>query len=155
VIQIWRIVKPPHASTAFEGEGPKIFGGRWNQKGSSVVYTSESLALAVLEIFVQIDSPPSAELVSIPALIPPELSIKTIQAKELPENWNTYPANHITKNLGTIWLTNLETLILKVPSVIIPSEFNYLINPEHPDFKKIKIGKPSSFSFDQKMWKKH
>ncbi len=148
--EVWQIVKEKYAATAFDGEGAKISGGRWNHDGVSMVYTSSTLSLAALELFVNLDSPAHMRLVSIPAYIPEEDII--LHTTALPEGWNTYPASNISKDIGTDWVEQRTSAVLQVPSVIIPSEFNYLLNPNHQNFKKITTGTPSVFSFDPRMW---
>lgn len=150
MIEVWRIVKQKYTASAFDGEGARINGGRWNHDGISMVYTSSSLSLAALELFVNLDRPPHVHLVAIPAYLPKECVIK--HSIPLPEGWNTYPASNMSKDIGTRWIENAASAVLQLPSVIIPSEFNYLLNPNHSDFKKITLGSPSVFSFDQRMW---
>lgn len=150
MIEVWRIVKQKYAASAFDGEGAKINGGRWNHDGISMVYTSSSLSLAALELFVNLDCPPQMHLVSIPAYLPEACMMK--YSIPLPEGWNSYPASNVTKDIGTRWIEHASSAVLQLPSVIIPSEFNYLLNPNHMDFKKITFGSPMPFSFDQRMW---
>lgn len=152
MIESFRIVKSKYARTAFDGEGAKIYGGRWNHEGHAVVYTASSLALAALELFVQLDGPPVVSLVSISITIPNHVSIKTLNT--LPKGWDTYPISVGTQDLGTEWLKEKKYAVLKVPSIIIHTEFNYLLNPNHDDFKDIKIGEAEDFTFDHRMWKK-
>jgi len=153
MISVWRIVKPKYANSAFDGEGARLMGGRWNHEGVSVVYTSESLALAALELFVQMDGPPSMALMSIEAQIPEKVSIETLDLNELPQKWNAYPVSTTSQECGSQWILQQQTAILKVPSVIIPNEFNYLVNHQHEDFKYVSIKEPVPFSFDARMWK--
>lgn len=151
MIEVWRIVKKKYSTTAFDGEGARISGGRWNHDGVSMVYTSSTLSLAALELFVNLDGPPHMALVSIPAYIPKECIFNYTES--LPAGWNAYPASNLSKDIGTHWIQQAKSAVLQVPSVIIPSEFNYLLNPNHLDFQKITIGSPSVFSFDPRMWK--
>jgi RES domain-containing protein len=118
-----------------------------------VVYTSGSLALAALELFVHVDIDLAPDLVAIPADIPDNIAIETVKIESLPKDWPRYPAPEALKGVGTSWLTKTSTAILSVPSAVIPEERNYLLNPAHRDFKRIRVRKPIPFRFDQRMWK--
>ena len=150
---VWRITPEAHAEQPLSGEGAKRFGGRWNHIGVAVVYTSESLSLAVLEYLINLpisDLPP--KLVSVQVRIPEELSHKDLQAKTLPDNWRTFPATEELKDIGTDWVRTGSTPVLVVPSVVIPSEHNYLINPSHPLAKRIKVVSTEPFALDQRLY---
>ena len=151
MISIWRIVKAKHVLTAFDGEGASQYGGRWNHPGFPVVYCSGTLSLAALELFVQLDSASYMSLVAIEAQISDEIPIGLLE--KLPKNWNQYPAPLEAQNCGREWIESERTVILKVPSVIIPREYNYILNPKHVDFNKIKIKPPTPFTFDSRMYK--
>ena len=144
-INAWRFVKQKHASTAFSGEGAKLYGGRWNQQGVAAVYISDSLSLAVIEQLVHIKPEDITRLnySSIKVDIPPSLQIEVL--KRLPDGWDSDPIPEITKNIGTEWLLSGRTAVLKVPSSIIKVQFNYVLNPLHPDFRKIKVHPPEEF----------
>ncbi len=151
---VWRICKQKFAPTAFSGIGAKLNGGRWNQPGSPMVYTSGTLSLAAMETFVHVDSDIIPDdLIAIAASVPDKLRVSRILPEDLPSNWRDYPAPDILKQVGTDWLKSKSGPILIVPSVIIPQEENYLINPEHKDFKRIKVQEPEPFYFDSRMWK--
>jgi len=148
----WRFVKERHLKDAFSGDGPRLFGGRWNHKGYSVVYTSGSLALAVLEQFVHLSkSEASLRFVYMRIDIPNSVRVEIIE--DLPKNWRDEPPPNTTKAIGTDWLKNGRSAALRVPSAIVPPEFNYVLNPAHPDFKKMAINHHEVFTFDPRMWK--
>jgi len=139
---------------AFAGEGSRLYGGRWNHRGSAVVYVSESLALAVLEQFVNVGFEGQyMKYVYMRIEVPDSIKLKTIEVKSLPAGWNESPVLSATMDIGSNWLRKVETAILKVPSAIVPVEHNFMLNPQHQDFKKIKIGEPQSFRLDPRMWK--
>jgi len=118
------------------------------------VYTSASLSLAALELFVQVDTDLApTSLVAIPAEIPDNLPIEDIEITDLPKNWRDFPALEALKEIGTTWAAKRLSAIMSVPSALIPNEKNYLLNPKHKDFKSIRIGKPTPFRFDPRMWK--
>ena len=128
-----------HGEAGADGEGARLYGGRWNYAGTAVVYTSASLALAALELFVHIDVD----------LLPNE----TVKAASLPRNWRRYPALESLKDIGTNWAARGSTAILTVPSAIIPEEQNYLLNPAHRGFKQVRLRRSIPFHFDPRMWK--
>jgi RES domain-containing protein len=152
-MRAYRLASKAHQATAFNGEGARLAGGRWNHKGKRVVYCSESRALAAMELFVNLDpslAPP--ELVFIGVDVPDDVITVVAQA-DLPSNWNDYPAPDDVRDIGTDWITKKTSAALVVPSVVMPEERNVLLNPEHTDFGRIKIGKASQFRFDGRMWK--
>lgn len=153
MISVWRIVKSERQATAFDGEGARRYGGRWNEVGISMIYASGSLSLATLEYFVNLDAlPPLAlSLVSIEARVP--IGIIEDIGKSVPKGWDSLPATHEAKSYGTHWINRQSSAVLKVPSAVIPNEFNYLLNPHHPDFKRIAINPAIPFSLDSRMWK--
>lgn len=146
---LWRLTKAQYAQTAFDGEGARLYGGRWNSPGRSVVYLAGSLALAALEILVHVKSQGELEgYVKIRALAPERL-ISTVGA--LPENWQQGRAPGETRAIGDRWLEVGEMPLLRLPSVIIPEEYNYLLNPLHPRFGEITLGEAEPFSFDSRL----
>ncbi len=146
----WRIVKEKHAATAFNGEGARLYGGRWNSPGASVVYTSGSMALAALESLVHLNPPVAFNYVAIPIEFGESL-VEIVAAAGLPANWTVEPPPPSTRDIGDLWIKEARSAVLELPSVIIPGESNFLLNPTHPDFKKIAIGKPLPFSFDPRL----
>lgn len=149
----YRIVKAKRAAGAFDGEGARLAGGRWNSEGTAVVYTAGSRALAGLEMLVHL---PSALLklnyVTIETQFDSKLA-RRVALAELPGAWRNDQPILATKLIGDKWVREATSAVLIVPSVIVPEEFNYLLNPGHPDFKKIKIGEPEDFSFDARLIK--
>jgi RES domain-containing protein len=152
VTRAWRLVKRKRVATAFSGEGARLAGGRWNHAGTSVVYLSGTLSLAALELFVHLDSRSrtSLELASIPVTIPDDL-VEVFD--KLPRRWRSEPSPKETKDLGTAWASSGSSCVLRVPSAIIPEEFNYVVNPAHADFGMIVAGEPERFSLDPRLWK--
>ncbi len=147
----WRIVKPYHAEDAFSGEGARRYGGRWNSIGMSMVYAAESKALAALELLVHLDQESVLEnYLCIPIRFS-ETCLRTLDARGLPSDWRTHPPPRSVQHLGDRWLTDQVSVVLEVPSVLIPGERNYLINPFHPDFSNIEIGAPEPFEFDPRI----
>jgi len=131
-----------------------LSGGRWNHPGTPVVYTSPTPALAALELFVHLDvSEIPDDFVAIPADIPESLAMARISPKRLPADWRRHPAPQALAEIGTKWVQERKTAVLAVPSAVIPLEENYLLNPLHPAFRQIRIGKPKPFRFDPRFLK--
>lgn len=149
-IQAWRLVKSSRAETAFDGEGAFRFGGRWNSRGQRVVYASSTLVLALLEILVHVDPADHVpELVAIPIQIPEHLiEIGDYSTESTLAGVVSWPIQE-TRRAGDAWIQAAKKAALQIPSAVVPIEENYLLNPEHPDFQKIKFGSPETFPLDQ------
>jgi RES domain-containing protein len=151
-VRVWRICSRRYRR--FDGEGARLYGGRWNYAGTSIVYTSGSLSLAALELFVHVDTDLAPDgLVAIPADISEDVAVGTVDIAKLPRNWRAYPAQEALKDIATAWVKESSTAVLAVPSVVIPSEQNYLLNPRHRDFRRVRIQKAIPFEFDPRLWK--
>lgn len=152
MVTVFRLAKARHARTAFSGIGARLAGGRWNARGQAVVYTSSSLALAALESFVHLQEEFAAlAFVAFSVEIPDDVRITT--CRRPPRDWRMQPAPESTVRYGSAWLEAGDTAVLAVPSVVVPSELNYVLNPAHADFRRLKISKPSPFVFDPRLWK--
>jgi len=146
--RLWRITRKVDVDTAFTGGGASIFGGRWNGKGTRLVYTSASIALATLETLVHVDVKNPLDLyVLIPIEIPSE-DILDLDPSFLPLDWKESFIR--TRELGDAWAESLASLGLRVPSVIVP-ECNVLLNPLHPRFDEAIIGEAPPCEFDQRL----
>lgn len=135
------------------GTGAEKFGGRWNSKGYPVVYTCESRALCVTEILVHSGTeniPINFYLSEIE--IPDNVPIETLDFNKLLDNWRSFPHNFETQQIGNAFLEQQKSLILKVPSAVVLGDFNYLINPKHPDFKLVSIKSSVAFNFDKRLF---
>src|ERR1700675_662286 len=150
MLSVWRITTSAFARSAWSGEGARLYGGRWNPKGVPIVYTAANQSLAMLEILVQ-DQPLRAHYVMIEARIPGGLSIDRVRIDHLSSNWREVGAREKLQAIGAEWARKQSTAVLAVPSVIVPAESNYLLNPAHPDFKRIKVGKPTSVETDLRL----
>lgn len=149
-MKVYRISKTEYAND-LNGTGAKLFGGRWNQVNTPCIYTSESRSLAVLEYSVNINIDFIPDSLSICIFEIDEHQIKTIQSQELPTDWRETPAPFSTKNLGTELLQN-DAPIIKVPSIIIPDEHNYIFNPSLPK-KSFQLIEIKRFDFDLRIKK--
>lgn len=150
-ITTWRICAPSYAETAFGGEGARIHGGRWNSKGRTVVYSSESISLAVLEQLVHVEDPAVLDAFVVVSATLGEAAIEVLSPSSLPEDWRTYPAPPSTRRIGDDWLSEARSLALRVPSVTVRGQGNYLINPAHPDFANIEVSEPEPLDLDPRI----
>lgn len=154
MINAWRVVKTKHQKTAFSGDGSAFADGRWHQQMVPMVYCSESLALAALETFVHIGKEGKhIRYRSFKLHIPPKCILQVENFSPLPKGWRKQPPMAAIKKIGTQWIQSQKSVVLSVPSVIIPSERNYLLNPFHPSFSEITTGESSPLGFDARMWK--
>jgi RES domain-containing protein len=145
-MKIWRLVKDKYAHNALNGEGARITGGRWNLPGTSMVYTSGTLSLALLELLVHFDHTALPKgYVYIIIEIPTQIRIPKFKSDQKKIDMQEF---------GTKWVDKSTSLILEVPSMVVPIENNYLLNPNHPDFKKLNISKPKPFLMDPRLIKK-
>lgn len=154
-LRVWRICDVKYTKTAFDGQGAKKYGARWNPTGTEVVYTSSSLALAALELLVHLGVKASPKsYVAIPVDIPEGLLIDRVDENNLPSNWRDDPPPSTLTNVGKQWINSGGSAVLRVPSVVIDEEYNYLINPNHRDFAQLIIGAARTFQFDLRLFKK-
>jgi RES domain-containing protein len=150
MLSVWRLTTARFARSAFSGEGARLYAGRWNRKGVPLVYAAATQSLAMLEMLVQ-DQPLRARYVVIEARIPDSVTIDRIAVKELPSDWRSIAARSELQAIGTAWARKRAAAVLAVPSALIPAETNYLLNPLHRDFRRIKIGKPQRFQTDLRL----
>ncbi len=157
MIEAYRISKEPNPTKAFSGQGAKDWGGRWNSRGIAVVYTAAHRSLSILEILVHlkggagmgnmaISAPFYIYSVSFDAALLEELPISS-----LPAGWNSEPPTAASQSLGDAWVLDERSAVLAVPSVIVPEELNYVLNPNHPRFPEVQIGSPTHCSVDPRL----
>lgn len=153
-MRVWRICKERFLDSAFEGIGAKKVGGRWNSPGTAVVYASESLALAALELLVHLnvhDEPP--DLVAIWADVDEAALAPAVAVDELPADWQRVSGHRRLQTRGDKWVATGRSVALAVPSVVIAEERNIILNPGHPGFEKaVEIGQGRPFSFDRRLY---
>jgi RES domain-containing protein len=147
----WRIVKEKHDKSAFSGEGARIFEGRWNSGGVRMVYCSEHLSLAALEILVHTQPVTIRDKFHVFRVSWDEAIMSAIDLRKLPKGWNAQPPGLISKNIGDEWVHSARSAVLVVPSVIVPLEKTFLLNPKHRDFGKIKIKDAGGFHLDPRL----
>jgi RES domain-containing protein len=149
-IAAWRIVKARRAASAFTGEGARIEGGRWNPPGTAMVYTAQSAALATLEMLVHLRAGATPAYVLIPCQFDGRL-VERLDRRRLPADWRSYPAPPELQSIGDAWIKSQASAVLEVPSAIIASESNYLLNPRHPGFRTVRMGQPEPFPLDLRL----
>ncbi|HVG40223.1 MAG TPA: RES family NAD+ phosphorylase [Chitinophagaceae bacterium] len=149
-MQVFHLGSTKYAKS-LTGEGAKLHGGRWNRIGSPCIYTSESKALCVLEYAANVRLQDMPGSISITVYELPEKSWLEVDPIDLPKNWQQVPTPEDTKNYGNNLLQKLNYIALKLPSVIIPSEYNYVLNPLAKHFEKVTIIDVHSFSLDNRI----
>lgn len=150
-LRLWRLCRDIHAAKAFTGEGPFRYGGRWSPPAVAVVYCAESRSLAAMEILVHrlgTEVFRASRWVMIAADVPEALIEKPTR---VPEAWRGQSPIPTVQEFGATWVREGRSAVLRVPSAVVLGEFNYLLNPAHPDFSRITLGKPELFSFDARL----
>lgn len=149
---VYRLTKSEYARD-LSGKGAELAGGRWNSKGVPLLYTGQNIALCLVEVAVHLPVgliPEDYELITLEI---PNTSILTLGSKELTDDWNALPASFSTQKSGNEFAKTNSFLTLRVPSAVVAGEFNYLINPHHNNFKKVKLLKTDPFRFDSRLFK--
>lgn len=150
-LTLWRLTPAYHAPKAMSGDGAYRRGGRWNPPGIRVVYCAESRSLAVIEVLANIKQP-SFLGDQAWVLIPVEVTADLVERPaRVPESWRSMPYGTASQAFGAEWVQAQRSAALRVPSVVVPGEFNYLLNPAHPDYRRIRVGKAESFAFDPRI----
>jgi len=145
LIRAWRLCKRSRVASAFDGRGAAQNPGRWNGSGIAVVYTAESRSLASLEVLVHTEDTQVLAAVSW-AMIPVSIDESLIEILQgLPMDWREPPVPLSTREVGTRWFAESRSAVLRVPSLVVDGEFNYVLNPRHADFTRLEIGKPLEF----------
>lgn len=150
-MRVYSLSKSKHARD-LTGRGAELSGGRWNSKGSPMIYTSDSIALSTAEIAVRttLGNIPEDYLLVVYEI--PEKSVRTLEVIDLPPDWKSYPHVPSTQRVGGRFLFENEFLVLRVPSAVVPAESNYLINPKHKGIKKVRLVKIEPYSFDERLF---
>lgn len=150
-MRIWRIVRSPFSRLPLDGRGGLVAPGRWHTPRRLVAYASESLALASLEVLVHcdVDLIPS-DLVAIEVDVPAKIKVLEIKVKDLPRGWRKHPAPPRLAELGNDWLDGGSSGVLRVPSAVVPTESNFLVNPLHPSSSELRVVRRFKFGFDER-----
>ncbi len=146
-MQLYRIGATQYAKD-ITGEGARLNGGRWNHAGIPCIYAGESRAIVLLEYSAHVPVLNIKRALSFTTFTVPDDAIMELKTPDLPGNWKDFPHPKKTRDLGSKLLSNNTSLIIKIPSVIIPQEYIYLINPKHPDIKKVKVAAVIDYAYD-------
>jgi len=152
-MELFRLTRQKYADS-LSGKGAAIFGNRWNSKGTSIIYTAQNRSLAMAEVAVHFTLQSAAQDYHMLVIyVPDDTSIFEIHSDNLPITWNSFPHTKATQVIGDEFIQNNAKLLMKVPSVVTRGDYNYLINPYHPDFQKVKIIDKEPFPFDGRLLK--
>lgn len=151
-MRLWRLTRAPFATASFDGTGAARGGGRWNSRGVHVAYAASSRALAILELLVHItrQNAPS-DYVFVEAELPDD-AIEHLNTAQLPADWRAEPPPASLRAIGDEWARTNRSLALRVPSAVVPEEFNVLVNPRHARFRELRItGAPQPVVLDPRL----
>jgi RES domain-containing protein len=135
---------------AHDGKGASLYGGRWNHKGTAVIYTAESRALCALEVLANADELADDYMVT-PIEMLDQVTMTRLYISELPVNWDAGEPTNATRDIGAAWTKGLSTAVLAVPSAVIPREWNFILNPAHPAFSGFQFLEAEPFYFDDRL----
>jgi len=150
-IEAWCTVRTKHARAAFDGEGARRFGGRWNSPGTAVVYTAGSTSLAVLELLVHLDAVDALKGYCLFRAAFDETLVERIESHALPRGWADAVPRTEVRAFGDQWVEEGRSAVLRVPSAVVPHEWNYLLNPRHDNFRDITISKRQRLVLDPRL----
>lgn len=151
-MRLWRISRKAFAKQPLSGEGGRYASGRWHSAPRLVVYASESLALASLEVLVHVDPDLAPrDLVAIEIDVPPLVAVARLTPADLPRSWRRCPAPRSLQQQGNAWLDGQRGAVLGVPSALVPNEYNYLVNPLHADARHLRVVAKVPFAFDPRL----
>jgi RES domain-containing protein len=151
-MEVFRLARKKYP-IALSGKGASIAGARWNSKGTEIIYTAQSRALAMAEVAVHLSMATlPSDFVMMTVDIPEDIIIETLDIKKLQKGWNVFPHSFTTQILGDDFIKRNDACILKVPSAVVKGDFNYLLNPFHKDFSKISIIDQTDFPFDKRIF---
>jgi RES domain-containing protein len=152
--RVYRILRKPYAKKPLNGEGAYRFGGRWSSAGTRLAYTAEHLSLGIIEYFMHIDpDDPPKDLVAVTAEVPDSISRISIPARQLPVDWRQSPSPPELAEIGDRFVRDRRAALLVVPSALAPAESNWLINPQHPEFARIRLRSAEPFEYDSRFFK--
>jgi RES domain-containing protein len=148
---VYRIATSKHLND-LSGEGARLHGGRWNHRGTAVIYTSETRSLATVELVVHVSlsfAPTDLKMATIE--VPDQPAPEVVDVTALPPSWRDFPAPPELADLGTSWARSNRSLLLRVPSAVVEHEHNILINPTHPDIARAVLAKVEDFRLDRRL----
>ncbi|WP_103028587.1 RES family NAD+ phosphorylase [Salinibacter altiplanensis] len=149
--EIWRLTRERYADSAFSGEGARQHGGRFNSPGIPIVYAAESLPLALVETSAGLERYDQLRRYVFFRAELPETQVSEVEEDDLPEGWDRHPPPSQPQRMGDRWASNEESVALRVPSVVVPYSYNYLLNPAHPAFNSVEVGPEEPFPVDKRL----
>jgi RES domain-containing protein len=150
-MRLWRLIKTKYASTAFDGEGARLHGARWNSPGTRVAYASSNSALAVLEVLVHMTAGGILPAYSLITATLADTYIEVLPASDLPRDWASSPVPPELQAIGDAWIRSSRSLALRVPGAVVQGSHNILINPKHADFAQFTVESTEPFDFDPRL----
>ena len=151
-MRVFRLIRKKYG-IELSGKGATLCGNRWNSKGTELIYCADSRALAMAEVAVHLSlSILPKDYVMVEIDIPSYLSISSLSKEDLPVNWSSFPHVLDTQQIGDAFVAERKNGVLKIPSAVVPGDFNFLINPQHPDFSAIQIVGQEDFPFDSRLF---
>jgi RES domain-containing protein len=153
-MEVYRITQEAYADD-LSGNGSRLFGGRWNSEGFYALYSAANRSLALLETLAHSPSKLFRYKIYIlvTVFIPESISIEILKEKDLPANWDALDIQHVTQKIGDKFLLAQKSAVLQVPSVLMPEEYNYVINPLHPSMKEMKVIHKRKIKFNDRLIK--
>ena len=151
-MEVFRLSREKYA-VPLSGKGAGIKGARWNSAGVELIYTAGNRSLAMAEVAVHLTlATLPDDYLMLTIHIPDSMEIKEISESDLPEGWKEFPHPVATQTFGNDFVSQKQFCVLKIPSVVTQGDFNYLIDPNHKDFNKIKVTKKEKFPFDNRIF---
>ena len=150
-MQVFRLIRKRYAAEPLSGRGAANYGARWNSTGVELVYTAANRSLAMAEVAVHLSigmMPADYFMATID--VPDDISFEKIEAHNLPTGWSMFPYINATQKIGDQFVATSKHCVLQVPSVVTSGDNNYILNPNHPDFRRITIVNLSEFEFDKR-----
>ena len=148
---VWRLTRQEYADDAFSGEGARRYGGRFNSAGRRAVYTAESLALALVETLAGLTDYEDLYRYVFFQITLDERNVEILSQDELPAGWDARPPATASRKQGDAWLAERRSLALRVPSVVVPHSYNYVLNPAHLAFGEIEVPEPEAMPVDPRL----
>jgi RES domain-containing protein len=152
-LTVWRIEKAKHAAASRTGDGARLIGGRWTSRGYPAIYGAEHLSLAILEVLVHAPQPTQRTVARVRIRIRFDHSlVERVNISQLPTDFSPRTPYEITRAIGDAWVQRARLPALSVPSAIVPTERNYILNPTHPNFARLVWDGPEPIALDDRLW---
>jgi RES domain-containing protein len=151
ILTAFRLTKARYSDTAFSGEGARLYGGRWSPPGLPVVYLADSLPLAVLEVLVHLERQSVLDSYAYFEVAFADDLLLVLDDSDLPEDWRSDPEPLSPAEIGAAWVREQASLLLRVPSAVVPVNHIFLLNPHHPAMAELEIAGPFPFGLDPRL----